>query len=192
MTRSRYFATLVYPETAKENWFSILENHHIPCFIIFHDKDLNSDGSLKKPHFHVLIMFDSLKSEKQVKEIIKSISGVGLEKINSLRSYARYLCHLDNPNKTQYPIEQVISLCGSDYPSIISLEKDKYKILQEIINFINKENIFSYYELCSYSSTFNYEWFKIIASNTIFLNTYLKSRYWTLKENNIKSINSKE
>lgn len=47
-------------------------------------------------------MFDGVKTIEQAKDLFEQIGGVGCEKVNSIRGYARYLCHLDNPEKAQY------------------------------------------------------------------------------------------
>ena len=107
--RTRNYATIVYKDSAPENWLDILSDELIQCFVSpYHDKDVNPDGEIKKAHWHVLIMFDSVKSERQAQFIINKIKGVGCKRVNSLRSYARYLCHLDNPEKYQYPISSII------------------------------------------------------------------------------------
>ena len=48
-----------------------------------------------------MIMYDGKKSIEQAKENFDKIGGVGCEIVNSTRGYARYLCHLDNPDKEQ-------------------------------------------------------------------------------------------
>lgn len=62
-TRVRNFATVVYPESAPENWQDILSRHCVPAFISpLHDKDINPTGEPKKPHYHVVLMFEGKKS----------------------------------------------------------------------------------------------------------------------------------
>ena len=110
--RTRNFATIVYEESAPKNWKEILQDFFVPVFISpYHDKDVNPDGTPKKPHWHVLIMFESVKTREQATELFSRINGVGCEKVNSLRGYARYLCHLDNPEKFQYDLDDVSCLC---------------------------------------------------------------------------------
>lgn len=57
--RYRNWTLIVYPESAPENWKSILSNELKLIFAIspLHDQDINPDGSLKKAHWHVLICF---------------------------------------------------------------------------------------------------------------------------------------
>ena len=181
-TRGRNFATIVYPDSAPENWQQILSEHFVQAFISpLHDKDLNPTGEAKKPHYHVILMFEGKKSDEQVKEIFSTICGVGCERVNSIRGYARYLCHLDNPEKAQYEPQNVRSLCGADYTSTIGLVTDKYKAISEMIDYCVENNIVSYSDLLEYSRMERFDWFRVLCDNgTIVVREYLKSREWTL------------
>lgn len=182
--RFRNYATVVYPESAKEDWQEILASQFIPCFISpLHENDINPTGEKKKEHYHVMLMFDSVKTQEQAKEIFDLIGGVGCEIVNSIRGYARYLCHLDNPEKYQYDPEQVKSLCGADYMAIIGLPTDKYKAIREMILFCDENNITSYADLLEYSAVQRPDWFRILCdSATLVISTYLKSKEWTLNK----------
>lgn len=181
-TRGRNFATIVYPDSAPENWQQILSEHFVQAFISpLHDKDLNPTGEAKKPHYHVILMFEGKKSDEQVKEIFSTICGVGCERVNSIRGYARYLCHLDNPEKAQYEPQNVRSLCGADYTNTIGLVTDKYKAISEMIDYCVENNIVSYSDLLEYSRMERFDWFRVLCDNgTIVVREYLKSREWTL------------
>lgn len=182
-TRARNFATIVYPESAPEDWLDILGSLHIPCFISpLHEDDILPDGSKKKPHYHVMLMFDGKKSVEQVQEIWDLIGGVGFQNVISMRAYARYLCHLDNPEKAQYSSDKVISI-AADYDSVIGLVSDKYKAVMEMIEFCKDNEIYSYAELLEWCSVHKYDWFKSLCDNTSYvIREYLKSRTWDLKE----------
>ena len=131
--RTRNYATVVYPDSAPENWIEILSECFIPAFISpIHDKDTNPTGEVKKAHYHVILMFDTVKTKEQAIDVFNKVNGVGCEVVNNLRSMARYLCHLDNPDKYQYSKDDVISLCGADYLSIIGSASDKYLALAEM------------------------------------------------------------
>lgn len=178
--RTRNWATVVYPESAPENWESILQEQCIPAFISpLHDKDLNENGEVKKEHFHVMLLFDGVKTQEQVQKIFSLIGGVGVEPINCTRAYARYLCHLDNPEKAQYNCQDVVSCSGADYGTIISLASDKYTAIGEMIEFCIQNAIDSYAELLIYSKNNRFDWFKVLCDNgTITIVQFLKSRYW--------------
>ncbi|MGN0539435.1 MAG: replication protein [Candidatus Fimenecus sp.] len=178
--RTRNFATVIYLDSAPENWYDILVELKVPAFVSpYHDKDKNPTGEDKKPHFHVMLMFEGVKTKEQAEEMFNKIGGVGCEIVNSLRGYARYLCHLDNPEKTQYNTEEVRSLCGADYISCIGLAIDKYTAIRELMDFVANNCIYSYAELLEYCATHRQDWFSCLCDNgTYVLKEYIKSRYW--------------
>lgn len=181
ISRTRNYATVIYPESAPDNWQDILSEQFIPSFVSpLHDRDINPTGELKKAHYHVIIMFDSVKTIEQAREVFKLIGGVGCEAVKSIRGYARYLCHLDNPEKVQYSQSDVRSMCGADYTGIIGLAIDKYKAIGEMIDFCKDENIVSYSDLLEYSRINHFDWFRVLCDcGTLVMKEYLKSRSWT-------------
>lgn len=183
--RTRNFATVVYPESAPDRWMERLEQCFVPAFISpLHDKDLDPTGERKKEHYHVIIMFDSVKTIAQALEIFDHIGGVGCEIIQSIRGYSRYLCHLDNPDKHQYKQEDVKQLCGADYINVIGLVTDKYKAISEIIDFCEQYNYTSYSDLLIYCRMHKFEWFRVLCDNgTVVIKEYLKSKLWTQTRN---------
>lgn len=185
MSRTRNYATVVYPESAPTDWIQILSMHHINCFISpLHDKDVNPTGEPKKPHFHVMIMFDSVKTEEQAKVIFDTIGGVGCEVVKSTRGYARYLCHLDNPDKAQYDINDVLAY-GEDYVDIIGLPIDKYTAIADMLDFIDNNAMYNFGDILAYSRDNRSDWFRILCdSATYVIKEYCKSRSWAIKEKN--------
>lgn len=178
--RTRNFATIVYPESAPADWKTILQDTKVEAFISpLHDSDLNPDGTQKKPHYHVLIMFENVKTNDQASDFIDKIGGVGLEKLGSLRGYARYLCHMDNPEKHQYSPDAVQQLGGADYQGIISLVSDRYQAIREMIQYCAVNEILSYAELLNYASENNETWFRCLCDNgTLVIKEFLKSLQW--------------
>lgn len=179
--RTRNFATVVYPESAPDDWQDILSAQFIPAFISpLHDQDINPGGEPKKPHYHVVIMFDSVKTREQAQAVFTLIGGVGCEVVQSIRGYSRYLCHLDNPEKAQYKQEDVRSLSGADYIATIGLVLDKYKAIGEMIDYCELNNIVSYSELLVYCRQERFDWFRVLCDNgTVVIKEYLKSKTWT-------------
>lgn len=179
--RTRNFATVVYPESAPDDWQEILSQQFIPAFISpLHDKDINPTGEPKKPHYHVMLMYENVKTIDQAVEVFKKIGGVGCEVVQSLRGYARYLCHMDNPEKAQYEPQSVRSMCGADYTGAVGLVTDKYKAIGEMIDFCIENDIYSYSKLLEYSRMERFDWFRVLCDNgTVVIKEYLKSRAWT-------------
>lgn len=188
-TRYRNYACVVYPDSAPDDWQSILSSHFVPAFISpLHDNDKNPTGEDKKPHYHVMIMFDSQKTTEQAREIFDSIGGVGCEIVKSTRGYARYLCHLDNPEKAQYNQDDVKCFAGADYVSIIGLAIDKYKAIWEMLDFCEENDITSYADLLMYSRIHRFDWFRVLCdSATVVIKEYLKSKTWKIKNDLLNS-----
>lgn len=177
--RTRNFATVVYPESAPDDWISILEDEKIPALISpLHDKDRNqkAENELKKAHFHVIVMFTSVKTQEQARAVFEKIGGVGCEPVQSIRGYARYLCHLDNPDKVQYSQDNIIALCGADYYGLIELVTDKYKAISEMMNWCVSNSIDELYELIEYARQERMDWFRVLCdSSTLIMREYLRS-----------------
>lgn len=172
--RTRNFATVVYPESAPEDWIEKLEELHVSVLVSpLHDKDINPSGEPKKPHYHVMLMFESPKDfETQIQPIFDSIGAVGRELVNSARGYARYLCHLDNPEKAQYSPVEVRQMGGADYYGITQLPTDDVRLISEIMDFIEANEIFSFFEFLSVCRTHRPEWFSLATL----------TRGWIIKE----------
>jgi hypothetical protein len=140
--RTRNYATIVYPESAPPDWIERLKETHVQALISpLHEHDVNPDGEPKKPHYHVLLIFGSVKTLEQAQEVFAQIGGVGQENVLTLRGYARYLCHIDNPEKAQYDAKDVISIGGLDYYDIISLPTDKYELTKKIVKICHTRGV---------------------------------------------------
>lgn len=184
-SKKRYFAFLLYPESINSEWKQILINLKQRVFYIYHDKDIILEtGEVKKPHYHVMIMYDSPRSDATVSKIATSCGSNGhLERIESKSKYMRYLIHLDNPEKYQYGFEDVVSLGGADYVKEIRTKlkvgNDKLKIISEMINFCNDNNIEVYADFLSYCVKYRQDWLKILTSYSgRVIENYIKSSSW--------------
>ena len=176
--RYRNFATVVYPESAPEGWEDVLTMYHVPAFISpLHNNDFNPTGEKKKEHYHVLVMFDSVKTREQALEVFIDIGGVGCEVVNSIRGYARYLCHLDNPEKAQYSVDDVKALSGGDFFGIVNLAIDKYKAIDEMCEFCVENCIVEYSDLCDYARKNKYDWWRMLCDcASMQMKNYLASK----------------
>lgn len=165
-SRTRNYASIVYVESAPTAWLDLLKECHVNAFVSpCHDKDLDKDGNVKKAHWHVMIMFDSVKTENQAKEIFNSFGGVGCEKINAVKGYARYLCHLDDDDKVQYNPDDVLAFGTADYQKMIFVEREKDVVMGEIVDYILENEHISFAYLVKYSRYNKPEWFKCLVSS---------------------------
>lgn len=181
--RTRNYATIVYQESAPDNWLEVLSDLHVPAFVSpVHDRDVNASGELKKAHYHVMIMFDSVKTREQAIEVFSELGGVGCDVINSVPSYARYLCHLDNPEKVRYDLDDVLSFAGVDYIECISLPSDKYGVIGAMIDFVEEQDVISFAELLRWARGNKPDWFRVLCtSGTTVMREYIKSRFWSTR-----------
>jgi hypothetical protein len=178
--RLRNFATVVYPESAPENWLEVLDRLHVPAFVSpLHNQDINPDGSPKKPHWHVLIMFAGVKTKEQAQAVIDAIGGVGCESVSTVRGYARYLVHADNPEKAQYSKSDVRAFSGADYDAITHLPTDDVKMVREMMEYIRVNQITSFAQFADVCAVDHEEWFRaLVTKSTYFIKEYIKSLVW--------------
>ena len=193
--RGRNWTIVVYPESVPKDWRSKLDDLHIAWIESpLHDKDTNPDGTIKKAHWHVLLLFDGLKSFEQVKEIANSINAPIPQRVESARGMVRYMIHLDNPEKYQYKQSDIIGHGGADVESYFALTAtNRLDILKDIVLFIRENNITEFSDLTFYAIENNSDWFDVIANhNSIFLRNLLSSMRNKQQDNLDKPISRDE
>lgn len=180
--RARVFSTVFYPESMPDNFDELVLGLHVPFLLSpLHDRDISANGEDKKSHYHGVFLFSSVKTPEQVRALIEPLGAVGLEVVSDTRAYCRYLCHLDNPEKAQYPTDLVRAFSGADYASIISSGSDKYKAVGEMIEFIEENDIISYRQMLHYARDNRDDWYRALCDNcSMVILEYIKSRFWEL------------
>lgn len=178
--RNTYYATIVYPESAPLDWIDILEEQHIQALISpIHDKDIDKEGNPKKPHYHVVLIFESLKSPQQAQEIFEKIGGVGTIPIHSLGAYSRYLCHLDNSEKAQYSKEDIREISGADYKECCrqngEKEKEEEANLIELTQIILDKKIIYFYEVADLIIKEHSDLFSVLKTNSYYIHSVVMS-----------------
>lgn len=181
-TRTRNWAFVLYPESAPEDWREQLQSMLVPGYISpLHADDVNADGEAKKAHHHVLLLFAGKKSFEQVQEITDQLNAPRPEPCKDIRAYARYLCHLDNPEKAQYPPSDVINLGGADYMERIKSAADTDTALNEMMDWCLEQGCTSFFALTNYARRNRSDWFRVLNSQrTVFLVAWLKSYQWEI------------
>lgn len=174
--RSRIFTSVVYPDSVVDDWLIKLKESTLECYVSpLHDSDLNPTGEKKKPHWHVIICFDSVKSIDQARDFFEKINGVGCDIVLSKRGYLRYFCHLDNPEKCRYSVNDVLCFGGGDYMSLIESSADKYISMMEIEKFCEMFDVFSYSQLRRLLRNYHFDWYRYVVDNSIAVSSHLKS-----------------
>lgn len=178
-TRTRNWWFVLYPESAPPDWRDTLDELHIQYAISpLHDRDVDANGELKKPHWHVILVFEGVKSYSQIKEITDSLNAPIPQAVNGLVGTVRYLVHRDNPDKAQYPAEEIVCGGGFDIAEVMNRSaSDKRRIVREIYEFISMNDITEFYQLTDYAYHYNPDWFDILMDgHTVVFNAVIKSR----------------
>lgn len=189
VVRKRDFAFLLYPESVNPKWKQILSDLKIPVFWILHDKDTIIDEKTgetipKKPHYHVMLMFENPRFESTARDICIQCGGNGhLETITSKRGYSRYLTHIDDFEKYQYSVNDVVCLGGADYNTssmtVTDIKNAEDDILVDVIDYCKSMNIVAYCQLIDYCIENKREWLSFLRSpNGRIVRDYIKSHYW--------------
>lgn len=183
--RTRNFAFILYPESAPTDWLSLLNSFHIPmCISPLHQPDDGGEDEFTnlKPHHHVMIMFSNVKTLDQASKISEAVNGSKLViRIDDLGGYARYLCHLNDPDKEQFSPAQVICLAGADYNYLIELSSTMYNAIGEMMDFIEQYDIRSFARLSRWAKKYNATWFKALTTYcSYFMDKYIKARTWEI------------
>lgn len=182
--RAYNWATIVYEESVKPDYESIITISGVAVAISpNHDKDVKEDGSLKKPHRHILMHFKTLKSRKQILEYVSTFGGVGAEKIISMEGQCMYLTHKNSPEKVQYDESQIILLNGFDMNAFLPAP-DEVQLFQDISDIVERFDMTHFSKLIDYVASaiesgdtfFSKHHFSYIQRNSYFWVNYLKSR----------------
>lgn len=184
--RARTWTFIVYPESVPNNWRELLDSYHIPWVESpLHDKDVDPDGTIKKPHWHVILMFNGKKSYEQIKEITDRLNAPVPQKTANPKGLVRYLIHMDNPEKYQYNREGIICHGGADIDQYFEMSSSsRERVLWDIMQFIRNEEITSYSAFIGYcQDTDNREWFSIATRYyTLAIRTLIDSVYQDQRE----------
>lgn len=117
---SRTYCTILYPEDeSQRDAITLLSNGTYPAAGILHDKDVEEDGTLKKPHYHFVIRYKNARSMKAVAEELK-IAENYLQPCRDYKKSLRYLIHDGDPDKFPYPIEEVFGALKTALTSILN------------------------------------------------------------------------
>lgn len=182
--RWRNWAMIVYPSSAPKDWRKKISELHIPWIVSpCHDKDVHADGSPKKPHWHVILVFDDVKSFRQIDEIAKKVNAPHPKHCRSLRGYVRYLIHLDDPNKYQYSQKDIENHGIADIDRYFKNSATDRELLMKIVAYIRDNQVRYYQDLVYYAMAIEDEdWFDAISHNTIFLRAVVQGEHFKYKE----------
>ena len=178
--RTRNWTIVVYPDSAPENWRERLDDFHIGWVESpLHDSDYNANGEPKKPHWHVVLLFNGVKTYEQVKEITDSINAPIPQRCHDARATVRYMAHLDNPEKAQYSISDIRSHGGVDIADMLRpSSSERYSIIGEMLSYVRENHVIEFQDLVDYAMANEFErWFPLLCDNSSYIvSSYIKSQ----------------
>ena len=124
-------------------------------------------------------MFAGVKTKEQAQAVIDAIGGVGCESVSTVRGYARYLVHADNPEKAQYSKSDVRAFSGADYDAITHLPTDDVKMIREMMEYIRVNQITGFAMFADICAKDHEDWFRaLVTKSAYFIKEYIKSLTW--------------
>ena len=171
-----------------EKSFQVIYNSQVPFLCSpMHYLDVNFEKDstpFKKPHFHWIFVFDSVKSSKQFVEYLDFLKGfhaVGYKKLDSRKGAAHYLCHIDSDTKARYDPSLVIAF-GLDYFDIITSSSDDDNEVCLMMDYIMQNHIFTFRKFLMICKTDFPTWFTILTrSRGYIIDKFIKSYCWELE-----------
>lgn len=161
--RARAWTALVYADSAVEGWQDVLREQLVECLVSpYHDKDVLPDGEPKKPHWHVVLSFKNPCNFDKAREVFETIGAVVPPekecRVKDFRQMARYLCHLDQPDKHRYDMQDVVSIGAIDYQALVMSNADEDAMLDEIFETMDSYHLDSYPSVVRHTREHHPEW----------------------------------
>lgn len=180
--KSRVWWFIAYLDSLPPAYRSLLEDEMLPMAISpLHDRDVDSEGNIKKAHLHILLRFDGPTTYNHVLELTRRFNATIPKVPNSFVAAYEYLYHKNHPDKAQYSPDDIIYLNGFTVPT---REGDvKVDVRRDICAYIFQSQITEMYQLmqkalndpnCS-------QWLSVIANNSYFFNAQLRSNRYHLQ-----------
>lgn len=176
MIKKRNWSFIAYPESLPKNWKDIIAQTGLPFAISpLHDKDLDKDGNIKKPHYHVILCYDGPTTYKNVCSLVcDQLCQPRPQVVESVRGYYHYFTHIDELDKATYNEEDIQTFnCFDELDLLTAGEVLSY--LKQIQVIINENGFVEYSDLLDFLLDHDFDLWKVASNHTIFLNTYLTS-----------------
>lgn len=188
--RIRNWTFVAYPESAPAGWRDVLDEQYIQWVESpLHDKDTNADGTPKKPHWHILLLFEGKKSYEQVKELTDKLHATIPQKCASSKGLVRYMAHLDSPEKVQYDRGAIIGHGGVDVAEYLKpTSSSRYQLIGEMMDFVQEQGIFEMEDLLMYARRERFDdWFPLLCDNSAYImGAMIKSRRHRAEQSLVK------
>lgn len=171
--RCRNWSYIVYPESVPPDWIEQLQNTGLPFTISpLHDRDINPDGTLKKPHYHVIVSYSNTTTYSSIsglRTITKGPFPIACKNVSGM--YA-YFTHKHNPEKYQYNSNDIQKFNGWEK----ALEANEISaLMEELTLFIFDADIMEYSDFMLEARLKGPDYFTVAMKHTIYFTALIRS-----------------
>ena len=176
--RGKHWCFVLYPESAPSNWIELLNLSGIAwsCSPL-HCDDLNADCTVKKPHYHIILVWRNDTTYNAVKQFTYGeLNSTVPMVLKSPLGYYRYFTHEDNPEKAQYNKKDIISGNGFDISDYAKLTKAQLTEMHfNLTQIVVMEQLNNYADVCMMAASMGFDEYEMVVSHTIHFSNLCKS-----------------
>ena len=188
--KKREWTFVIYEESAPADWRDIIKQRGLVAAASpLHNKDINADGEPKKPHWHIIVVYDGPTTYSNVLALSQGeLRGTIPKVLDSPRGMYTYFTHEDNPEKAQYEKSDIEHFNGFNITDLCMLKSSEiFEIKKKVIEFIDDNDIIEYSDLikCLMLAELKDE-LQVSMESTFFFDKYITSRrnsYGRLNDN---------
>lgn len=196
--RSLSWCCIFYPDPYPLDFYlKRVESLHVKAIVspLHHPDPVPEEDIEGKEHYHIMFLYDSLKSKKQASNDFEFCFGSSCTKYiispSSTPAMLRYFCHLNSPTKERLDTNEVLCFGGAVYQDLIDDKETLYFTLLDITEWVHKNHCCSFMKFMMYASYNNVEWARIACTRaTIFVKSIIEAEKNfskdTLEESNNK------
>ena len=178
--KKREWTFVIYPESAPQDWRDIIRQRGLLAAASpLHDRDINADGTPKKPHYHIIVVYDGPTTYNNVLALSQGeLCGTIPKVLDSPRGMYTYFTHEDNPEKAQYERKDIEHFNGFNITDLCMLKASEIQEIKlRVLDFIDDNDIFEYADLVRYLRLAEMkDEAQVAMESTFFFDKYITSR----------------
>lgn len=171
---------VVYPDSFDMNAFKALDSQRVPYAYALHDKDVDENGVLKKPHIHVYVQ--GKLNSKQKEFLVSKGAPNYFEDVRSDSGMWAYLTHENSSGKFHYE-RDIIMKSSSFCVELIGDEPSYDNLRVQIIGLINHYDITEYRDIVDLCISQYPQFLKyVMGSGRAAINDYIASMRYSARD----------
>ena len=190
--KARYWTAVLYPENMVDNWqLQIARLLQIPFVYCLHDKDVDSSGTLRKSHLHVIACFPNTTTYKHALNTFLSLRAPGhpspipndtIEAVKNIRFMYDYLIHDTEEcrklHKHLYDLGERVTGNNFDIGFLEQLSlTDKEIFINELTVFVLEHGVVNFADLVQLVlNNYDSKYFNVLRSNAGYFDRLLKDK----------------